>query len=135
MKREIITYLHEAGYGVQDFGTFSEDSVDYPDTIYPCAQAVGRGDFTRGIVICGSGIGASLVANKAPGVRAALVLLPEHAFLSRRHNDANILALSGRHRSVEANLGFLQTWLSTPFAGGRHQRRVEKITRLEQHNV
>ena len=135
MKRELIAYLHEAGFRIQDFGTYDDDAMDYPDTIYPCARAVGKGDFARGIVICGSGIGASIVANKAPGVRAALVLLPEHAFLARRHNDANVLALSGRQRSVDTNLSFLQTWLSTPFAGGRHRRRVEKITQLERNNV
>ena len=130
MKKDVITWLHKSGWSVQDFGVFSEESVDYPDVIYPCAEAVGRGDFKRGIVICGSGIGASIVANKAPGVRAALVLLEEHARLSRMHNDANILALSGRHRTAQENLGFLRIWLTTEFEGGRHQRRVDKIGKL-----
>jgi ribose 5-phosphate isomerase B len=130
MKKDVITWLHKSGWSVQDFGVFSEESVDYPDVIYPCAEAVGRGDFKRGIVICGSGIGASIVANKAPGVRAALVLLEEHARLSRMHNDANILALSGRHRTAQENLVFLRIWLTTEFEGGRHQRRVDKIGKL-----
>ncbi len=132
MKQRLIACLRERGFQVQDFGAFSDESVDYPDTIYPCAEAVGRGDFRRGIVLCGSGIGAAIVANKAPGVRAALVMLPEHAGLSRQHNDANVLALSGRHTSVERNLEYLTTWLETEFEGGRHSRRIDKITALEQ---
>ncbi len=132
MKQRVIVHLKKRGLQVQDFGPFDEESMDYPDTIYPCAAAVGRGEFERGIVLCGSGIGASMVANKAPGVRAALVILPEHAALSRQHNNANILALSGRHCSEEQNLESLETWLTTDFEGGRHQARIDKITALEQ---
>ena len=132
MKQQIIVYLRDHGLQVQDFGPFGEEAMDYPDTIYPCATAVGRGEFKRGVVLCGSGIGAAIVANKADGVRAAMVLLPEHALLSRQHNNANILALSGRHVTVEKNLELLATWLVTDFEGGRHQQRVDKITALEQ---
>lgn len=132
MKQQVILSLRERGLQVQDFGPFSDDSMDYPDTIYPCAVAVGRGDFQRGVVLCGSGIGSAIVANKAQGVRAALVLLPEHATLSRQHNNANVLALSGRHRTVEQNISLLATWLETDFEGGRHQGRIDKITALEQ---
>jgi ribose 5-phosphate isomerase B len=132
MKQQVIVSLKKRGFQVQDFGPFDEESMDYPDTIYPCAEAVGRGEFERGVVLCGSGIGASMVANKAPGVRAALVILPEHAALSRQHNNANILALSGRHCSVEQNLESLETWLTTDYEGGRHQQRIDKITALEQ---
>jgi ribose 5-phosphate isomerase B len=127
----VIAALNEAGHEVLDFGSKTSEPVDYPDFVAPAAEAVAAGQADRAVTMCGSGIGASIVANKVPGVRCALVTTPEDAELSRRHNDANALALSSRTVSLEANLEIVKRWLETPFDGGRHQRRIDKIKALE----
>lgn len=126
-KELIKKYLKEKGYTVIDHGTFSSDSVDYPDFIKLAAKDVSENLSDAGIGVCGSGIGASIVANKFKGVRAALVLDEEMAELSRRHNDANFLALGERLSSEDKIIKILDIWLNTAFDGGRHERRVKKI--------
>lgn len=111
----------------KDFGAFSQDSVDYPDTGKPAAEAVASGDCDKGVLICGSGIGMSIVANKVKGIRAALCSTPEIAYYSRLHNDANVLVLAGRFTPVDTALEILKVWLQTEFEGGRHARRISKI--------
>ncbi|MCK5327186.1 MAG: RpiB/LacA/LacB family sugar-phosphate isomerase, partial [Candidatus Latescibacteria bacterium] len=106
--------------------------VDYPDTAFPLAQAVVRGTFDLGILVCGTGIGMSIAANKVRGIRAALCLTPEMAAMSRRHNDANILALGGRLLSPKAAMEVVETWLETAFEADRHACRVGKIRRYEE---
>lgn len=110
-----------------DFGAYSIESMDYPDTGFPAANAVANKECERGILICGSGIGMSIVANKVHGIRAALCSTPEIARLSRMHNDANILVLAGRFTPTHIALEIVNTWLTTPFEGGRHQVRIDKI--------
>jgi len=111
----------------KDFGAFSEEAVDYPDTGTPAARSVLSGECEKGILICGSGIGMSIVANRLKGIRAALCNTPEIAKLSRLHNDANVLVLAGRFTPTPLALEIIRVWLETPFEGGRHQRRVDKI--------
>lgn len=131
-KERIKKYLLEEGYEVKDFGAFSEDSVDYPDTIYPAAKAVAEGKFHRGIVLCGSGIGASITANKVKGIRCALVTSTEVARLTREHNDSNILALAGRTTDTETNMEIVKTWLDVDFSEDeRHVRRIKKLHDIE----
>jgi len=132
LKDFLVGYLRDQGAEVRDCGTQGRDSVDYPDYGREVSQHVSSGAAERGVLICTSGIGMSIVANKFPGVRAALVLDVDAARSSREHNDANILVLSGA--KTEANLAqrIVETWLATPFAGGRHQRRVDKISQVEQ---
>jgi ribose 5-phosphate isomerase B len=110
-----------------DFGTHSEDSMDYPDAGYPAALAVAHAECEMGILICGSGIGMSITANKVPGIRAALCYLKDVAELSRMHNDANVLVLAGRFTAEAYAIEIVRTWLFTPFEGGRHQNRLNKI--------
>jgi len=128
LKEALKPFLEGRGFFVTDVGTDSEAAVDYPDFGKKVSEAVSTGLFTRGIMICGSGIGMSIVANRFPGVRGALCLDPETARLSRLHNDSNILVLAGRKTDPETAAKILQTWLETPFEGGRHQRRLDKIT-------
>jgi ribose 5-phosphate isomerase B len=127
MKSFLLEKLVEKGYEVKDLGTYSDGSVDYPDFIHPLASEVNAGNYARGIIICGSGNGAQMVANKYPNVRAALCWSEEIARLARQHNDANILALPGRFVSKEAGLSMALIFLSTEFEGGRHANRVVKI--------
>ena len=127
MKELVKEWLSLHKYNVQDFGCNSAESVDYPDIIHPLAAAVDNGSYKRAIILCGSGIGVSIVANKYPNVRAALCCDVERAKLSRMHNDANILALAGRFLDKETVFEMLEVFLNTDFEGGRHQRRVEKI--------
>ena len=115
-----------------DFGAHSEESVDYPDFAQSVAEGVASGAFDRGVLICGSGVGMSIAANKVPGVRAALVHDPEGARLSREHNDANVLALAGRSLAPAAAPAIVDAFLAAQFAGGRHERRVGKIAELER---
>lgn len=129
MKSFLVSKLHARGFEVKDFGTFTEESVDYPDFIHPLASAVNEGVFKLGIIICGSGNGAQMVANKYPNVRAALCWTEEIGRLSRQHNNANILALPGRFISFELAWKITEAFLDTGFEGGRHQRRVDKISR------
>jgi ribose 5-phosphate isomerase B len=127
LKEVVKQYLTEMGYVVTDAGTDSPANVDYPDFAAIVAQRVSVGEFDRGILVCGSGVGMSIVANKFPGVRAALCLDEETARMSRLHNDANILVLAGRRTEEEAAKSIARLWLNTEFEGGRHQRRLDKI--------
>ncbi|MCK4312240.1 MAG: ribose 5-phosphate isomerase B [Candidatus Cloacimonetes bacterium] len=130
LKEAIKDFLTE--YEVIDFGTHSTESMDYPDTGFKAAEAVAKGDCERGILICGSGLGMSIVANKVKGIRAALCHSVELARLSRQHNDANILVLQGRFISKYLARDIINVWLSTEFDEGRHKQRVDKISRYEE---
>ena len=132
LKDHLVAFLCSRGVEVRDFGTQGCESVDYPDFSREVALRVAQGAVERGILICTSGIGMSIAANKFPGVRAALVVDRDSARTSREHNDANILVLSGAKTKKPVAQEIVETWLETPFAGGRHQRRVEKITQIEQ---
>ncbi|MBW2631388.1 MAG: ribose 5-phosphate isomerase B [Deltaproteobacteria bacterium] len=123
--------LKESFDGMVDVGTYSENSVDYPDFAARVARAISSGEFERGILICGSGVGMSIVANKFPGVRAALCTDTETARMSRMHNDANILVLAGRRTDVETAAAIVRVWSNTEFEGGRHERRLDKIRNIE----
>lgn len=127
MKEYIKARLIKAGYSVIDFGTNSADSVDYPDFIHPLAKAVNEGKYKLGIIICGSGNGAQMTANKYRLVRAALCWNEEITRLARLHNDANILSLPGRFLDFELAWKMAEIFLNTPFEGGRHSNRVNKI--------
>lgn len=130
LKLKVIDHLRQRGIDVRDFGTDSTDSCDYPDFAHPVGSAVNRGDYPRGIVICGSGNGVQMTVNKYPGVRCALCWTPEIAHLARQHNDANIVSIPARFVSADTALAILDQFLDTPFEGGRHTRRVEKISQL-----
>jgi ribose 5-phosphate isomerase B len=126
-KEKIKALLQSLGHSVTDFGTHSEEPVDYPLFIRPVAEAVARAEFERGIVLGGSGNGEGMVANRVKGVRCAVCWNLESARLSRQHNDANVLSLGQRLVSLETSLAIVRVWLETPFDGGRHQRRIELI--------
>ena len=126
-KEYLIQQLMSSGYLLKDFGCFSQESVDYPDIIHPLAHTINKGEYKRGIIICGTGNGVSMVANKYPNVRAALSWTPEIAKLAREHNDANILSIPARFITKEEALVCAKLILVTPFEGGRHERRVNKI--------
>jgi ribose 5-phosphate isomerase B len=130
MKEFLKDKLLSEGYDIEDFGTNSSESVDYPDMIHPLANAINSAKIKRGIILCGSGNGAQITANKYNKVRAALCWSVEQAKLAREHNDANIISLPGRFVSNELAWEMVQVFLSTDFEGGRHQRRVEKISKL-----
>lgn len=132
--KEIIkAMLTEQGHEVCDYGTNSSESCDYPDFAYQCAQSVSQGINERGIVLCGSGIGVSIVANKVKGIRCALCSEPTSARLSREHNDANMLAMGQRLIGVEAMKDIVNVWINTPFSQSkRHQQRINKITAIEE---
>lgn len=132
LKEEIKKALLAKKHEIEDFGTHSTDSCDYPDIALPLAQAVAQGKFDRGILICGTGIGISIAANKVPGIRAALCHDTFSARASREHNDANILALGERVIGRGLALEIVDVWLAAEFAGGRHQKRVDKITAIEK---
>ena len=134
LKEEIKTFLKSISLDSIDVGSFDETSVDYPDYGIQIAERVSKGELTRGILICGTGIGMSIVANKFPGVRAALANDLYSARCSREHNDANILVLGGRVVGPGVAIEIVKVWLETPFAGGRHQRRIDKILALEKKN-
>jgi len=132
VKETIRKYLGAAGYAVNDQGTSSEESVDYPDYGKAVGECVVSKQADLGIAVCGSGIGISIAANKVPGIRAALAHDITTARLAREHNDANVLAIGGRIVTPEAALEIVQTFLNTAYLGGRHQRRVDKITQIER---
>lgn len=133
LKEEIKPYIESLGHTVTDFGTYSEDSVDYPDYAAPCARAVVSGEMDRGIVICGTGIGISIAANKIKGVRCGLCTDPVMARLTREHNDANMLAMGARIIGGELARGIVKAFLETDFSSGkRHIDRINKITELER---
>jgi ribose 5-phosphate isomerase B len=129
-KEKLKGLLKELGHDFVDFGAFSPDSTDYPDFAYPAAQAVANGECERGIFICGTGVGVSIVANKVKGIRAANCCSVEEARLSRQHNDANVLTLGARLITWDSAKEIVRVWLETEFEGGRHARRVEKIHKL-----
>jgi ribose 5-phosphate isomerase B len=131
LKAALVEAIEEAGLVPLDLGTGTGDSVDYPDYGRRVAEKISRGECRRGVLICGSGIGISIVANKFPGVRAALCRTCEGARLSREHNDANVLVLGERMTPAQEAVEILRTWLETPFAGGRHERRIRKIAAIE----
>ena len=130
MKEFLKQQLSKDGYVLKDYGTFSDASVDYPDYIHPLASAVNQGMFQLGIIICGSGNGAQMTANKYPNVRAALCWDVEQCILTLQHNNANILSLPGRFINFDLALTMVRAFLSTPFEGGRHQQRIDKISQL-----
>ncbi|MFH1622477.1 MAG: ribose 5-phosphate isomerase B [Candidatus Omnitrophota bacterium] len=132
LKQQIVKFLKENKHKVKDFGTNSQDSCDYPLIAYDVAKSVSRRHFQRGILICKSGIGNSIVANKAKGVRAALCYNIKAAKFSRKHNDANILVLGALFTNIINAKKLIKVWLKTEFEGGRHLRRVKQIERIEK---
>ncbi len=128
LKQTIKKYLDEKDYQVVDFGTNSLESMDYPDVIHPLCKSIENKKIDIGIIMCGSGNGVNITANKYPYIRSALCWLPEIAALSKQHNNANIIALPARFLSNELAINIVDSYLSSDFEGGRHQRRVEKIT-------
>ena len=131
LKNEIIKYLESEKYEVKDFGTYSTDSCDYPDIALPVAEAVAAKEFDFGILICGTGIGIGIAANKVPGIRAALCSDTFSAHATREHNNANILTMGARVVGAGLALDIVDTFLSTEFMGGKHQRRLDLITDIE----
>jgi ribose 5-phosphate isomerase B len=127
-KLEIVKFLQNKGYTVLNFGTNSNKSVDYPDFIHPVANEVEKGEADFGIIICGSGNGAQMTANKHQNIRAALCWNNELVSLARQHNNANVLSIPARFVSIQQALGFVDIFLNTKFEGGRHQNRVQKIS-------
>ncbi|MBR3297731.1 MAG: ribose 5-phosphate isomerase B [Clostridia bacterium] len=128
LKTKIVKYLEDHGYRYSDFGcSSSTKSVDYPDIAFPVAEAVASGKYDRGILVCGTGIGVSICANRVKGVRCALCSDPVSAELTRKHNDSNVLALGGRIIGSKVAEAIVSKWLSTEFEGGRHERRLTKI--------
>ena len=129
---DIATSDDHSLFTIIDIGTHSKDSVDYPDFALKVAEGVATNDFDRGILVCGSGIGMSIAANKVAGVRAALIHDVDSARLCREHNDANIIALAGRTLDTDTAMSIVKVFLETNFEGGRHQRRLQRITEIEQ---
>jgi ribose 5-phosphate isomerase B len=132
LKNQLGDVLRQSGYEVCDFGTNSAESTDYPDYARRVAQAVANGTAERGVLVCGSGVGMSIAANKVRGVRAALGVTPEEVRLTRAHNNANVLTLGARFIESALARQLLQAFLETPFEGGRHERRVAKISQIEE---
>jgi ribose 5-phosphate isomerase B len=131
-KEKIKATLDELGVEYVDMGTDSADSVDYPDYAKKVAEAVSKGEFDQGLLVCGSGTGMAIAANKVKGVRAAVAWSPEIARLARQHNNANILSLPARFMSDNDAAGVVKAWFDADFEGGRHEKRVEKITEIEK---
>jgi ribose 5-phosphate isomerase B len=132
LKEHIKTVLDQMGLAYKDFGTYSEESVDYPDYGLQVSKAVANGEYDRGILFCGTGLGMSIVANKVPGVRCALVHDCFSAKATRQHNDTNVLAMGGRVIGPGLAEEIVRIWLTTEFEGGRHSRRLDKIRQIEQ---
>jgi ribose 5-phosphate isomerase B len=130
LKQSIIKQITNGGHSCEDFGSYTTDPVDYPDIADKVGYAVAKGDFDRGILICGTGIGMCIAANKVKGIRAALAYSPLSARRSRQHNDANVLCLSGEEPPKQIS-EIVDAFLTTEFEGGRHQRRVDKIRAME----
>lgn len=131
-KAAVADDLRAAGHEVTDLGPFDAESVDYPDYAAPAARAVASGEADRAVLLCGTGIGQCISANKVHGARAAVLWNDASAEMSRRHNDANVACFGARLQSQEEILRILHVWLETPFDGGRHQRRVDKINALDE---
>jgi len=134
LKEKLKAWLAKLGYQVEDLGVNSTESVDYPDYAMKVAQAISNKEYERGILLCGTGIGMSIAANKFPGVRATPAYDHYTAKMSRLHNNSNILVLGGRTTGEETAYNILETWLSTPYEGGRHDQRLRKIEALEKRN-
>ncbi|MBN2183839.1 MAG: ribose 5-phosphate isomerase B [Candidatus Krumholzibacteriota bacterium] len=132
LKERIKSLLAGEGHQVTDLGTYSTESVDYPDYGIPVGESVARGEVDRGIVICGSGIGISIAANKVTGVRAALCRTVDDARMTRLHNDSNVLALAEKSMEDPDVEQLVRVWMKTEFEGGRHQARIDKITDYEE---
>ena len=130
-KELLKAYISELGHEVEDFGTTSEESVDYPDYALPVAQAVSTGKADRGVLVCGTGIGMALTADKVAGVRASSITSPQFAGLFRQHNNGNVVCLSGRFVDLDVNKEIVKVFLETEFEGGRHAQRVAKINALD----
>ncbi len=135
LKEKIKQRLAQQGIEVQDQGTVSNESVDYPDFARKVGEQVAAHQVDYGVLVCGSGIGMSIAANKVPGVRAANVTTEYEAQMSREHNDANVLAVGARILQDDQAFAIVDKWLHTPFAGGRHQRRVDKIMEIERQEI
>ena len=134
LKVDIVSFLNELGYEVNDMGPKNQNSVDYPDYGIRIAQAVTANSDTRGIVICGTGIGMSIIVNRFPGIRGTLCSDLYTAKLCREHNDSNILIMGGRVVGHGLAREIVKVWLSTPFDGGRHQKRLDKINQFDESN-
>ena len=132
LKNHIIKHLEEIGVGYRDMGCYSEDSVDYPDVAKKVCDIIAQGNAEKGILVCGTGIGISIAANKIKGIRAALCADVYSAKMCREHNAANVLCLGGRVTGRELAFMIVDTYLATEFAGGRHSNRVNKISELEK---
>jgi len=132
LKPAILDYLQQKGIEYVDYGTYTDASVDYPDYAVPVAKAVQEGTADKGILMCGTGIGITIAANKFDGIRAAVVSDEFCAAATAEHNNANILGLGGRVVTPEKAVKLVDIWLNTPYAGGRHQKRLDKITAIEQ---
>ncbi|MFQ5450461.1 MAG: ribose 5-phosphate isomerase B [Nitrospinaceae bacterium] len=132
LKESVITYLHHEGVGVKDLGPLNSDSVDYPDYGIALAQSILESKVERGIVICGTGVGMSIVVNRFPGIRGTLCSDVYTAKMCREHNDSNILIMGGRVIGKGLAQEIVKTWLDTPFEGGRHQKRLEKIEEIDR---
>lgn len=132
MKATLESELQKMGFKVRDLGTDSAESTDYADFAHPLAQDISKGKHKRGVLLCGTGLGMSYVANRYSGVRAAVTWSPEVAQLARSHNDANVLVLPARQLTEQQAIDILHTWMETPFEGGRHVRRVEKIEKTDE---
>ena len=127
LKEFLVGYLSTKGFEVKDFGTYSEESCDYPDFAHALGEAIDNGEVERGVALCGSGEGISMTLNKHQSVRAALCWIPEIAKLSRQHNNSNVLSMPARFITNDEALEMLNVWLETEFEGGRHQRRLDKM--------
>ncbi len=132
LKKKVKEFLSEKGIEFSDIGTHSDESVDYPYYALRVAEEVAAGRFERGVVLCGSGVGVSIAANKVPGIRAANVSDADSARLSREHNDANILALGARTIDPKRAMEIIDIWLKTEFSGGRHKRRLDQVREIER---
>ncbi len=135
LKETLVNYLIDRGWDVEDFGTFGPDSVDYPDYADKVAAAVAAGDAERGLLVCGSGQGMCIAANKTQGIRASLAHDVVSARLARQHNDANVLTMGSRFIAQGLAEEILAVWLETPYEGGRHTRRLEKIEQIERRGI
>lgn len=130
LKNHVIEYLQQNGHSIKDFGTNSTERTDYPVFGHAVAKAVASGECEKGIVICGTGVGISIAANKVPGIRAVVCSEPYSALLSRRHNDTNVLAFGSRVVGCDLALMIVEAWLSGEFEGGRHKNRIDSIERI-----
>lgn len=131
-KAELVAFMEELGHEVKDFGSFTSESVDYPDIVLPVCEAVGSRQCDRGVLLCGTGVGMSIAANKLPGIRCALCGEACSARLSRQHNDSNVLAMGSRVMGLELMKDVLSAWLEAAFVGGHHTPRLEKIRKIEE---